>query len=125
MEGAPSRKRPRSLPTRLPTLGSCPDVRSESAHPLAEGAAPEAALEAKVLEKTTKHATTKHAGGRPPRKARGLHVDNWHDHVAERKRKQRERALSADQVRNVVSVALDFPRIPVSSSATFAQAFVP
>ena len=113
MEGDKKRKRAASDLGRPPTLDSCTEIRSASTHPLAEGASPEASPEAEHGQKTTKH-----AGGRPIRKARGLHYDRRHDNAANRRKVQAIRARSADQVRLVVSAALDFPRIPVSSSAT-------
>ena len=116
MEGDKKRKRASSDSGHVRTLDSCSDVLSESTPRLDADVALEASSGAEVYEKTTK--TMKHAGGRPPRTARGMHFDNWHDNAANRERMRAKRALSAEQVRHVVSVALDFPRTPVFTSAT-------
>ena len=60
---------------------------------------------------------TKHAGGRP----HGGHAALTTLEVRVRRGRAKDKTASlalADQVRLVVSAALDFPRIPVSSSAT-------
>ena len=117
MEGDKKRKRARSDPglSRIPD--SAGELHSKSRPSLTEGSAPEASPGAEGGTKTTKH-----AGGRPPgherRHERRLDLDSRRG-KAEHRTKERERlAQHADQVRLVVSAALNFPRIPVSSSAT-------
>ena len=119
MEGDKKRKRAASDLGRPPTLDSCSEIRSASTHPLAEGAAPEASpgAEGRALNITR-------SPGHPSGHTRGR--DHWYnsrDNAANRERMRANRARSAAQVRHVVSVALDYPRIPASSSATSAHPF--
>jgi len=116
MEGDKKRKRAASHPGHPRSGGPLSIHNSESSHILAADAAP-AGLSGPGIEEKTKH-----AGGRPP--GHGQPMTNQGSHLVNNRKNQRaSSARSADQVRHVVSVAHDFPRIPVSSSAPFAHPF--
>ena len=118
MEGDKKRKRAASVPASRPTPDFCDDLSFESAPRLAADVAPGAAQEAEDVPKTTKH-----AGGRPPGQERRKRLERRRDKSAHKREMRDRRANSAAQVRHVVSVALDYPRIPASSSATSAHPF--
>ena len=111
MEGDKKRKRAASDLGRPPTLDSCSDSRSESTPHLDADVAPGPAPRSEVSRKNAHEARGRPKGGHP-------HLRSQEDNAANRERMRANRARSADQVRLVVSAALDFPRIPVSSSAT-------
>jgi hypothetical protein len=117
MEGDKKRKRAASDSGHPRILDSCTEIRSASTHPLAEGAAPEASpgVEGGASDTGGSHW---HPSGHTRGRSR-FYASR--DNAANRRRVQAIRARSAEQVRHVVSVALDFPRVPVFSSATFAH----
>ena len=111
MEGDKKRKRAASDSAHPRSGGPLSIHNSESSHILAADAAP-AGLSGPGIEEKTKH-----AGGRPP--GHGQPMTNQGSHLVNNRKNQRaSSARSADQVRQVVSLALDSPRTPVSSSAT-------
>ena len=111
MEGDKKRKRAASHPGRVQEGGHRNLDNSESTNQLAADGTPA------VLSGSAGGKKTIRPGGRPrlhhsPLTTKGAHV------VSVRKKGYARSLALADQVRHVVSVALDFPRILVSYSAT-------